>query len=67
MNRRNLLRAALLLPTTLAAACGGSQSGPVPIATISVPNPDQAPSTQTDNGATKTQAKPTFIEFFAEW
>ncbi len=66
MNRRNLLRAALLLPATLAAACGGSQSGPAPIATIAVPNPNQAPSTQTDGG-TKTQAKPTFIEFFAEW
>jgi hypothetical protein len=67
MNRRNLLRAAFLLPTTLAAACGGSQSEPAPIATIAVPNPNQAPSTQTEDGATKTQAKPTFIEFFAEW
>lgn len=69
MNRRKLLRAALLLPTTLAVACGRSQTGPAPIATIAVSNTQQAQSVQTTQteGATKTQAKPTFIEFFADW
>ena len=69
MNRRKILRAALLLPATLAAACGSNQTGPAPIATIAVPNSEQAQSTQTSqtDGATKVQSKPTFIEFFADW
>jgi nitrous oxide reductase len=66
MNRRQVLRAAVLLPTTLAAACGRREAGPAPIATISVSSPGQAQSTET-SGAAKTQAKPTFIEFYAEW
>ena len=65
MNRRKILRAAFLLPATLAAACS-SQTGPAPIATIAAPSPEQAQSTQTE-GATKVQSKPTFIEFFADW
>ena len=66
MNRRQVLRAALLFPATLATACGGSRSGPMPIATIAVPSAEQAQSTE-PQATTKTQAKPTFIEFYADW
>jgi hypothetical protein len=56
----------LVLSSSLAAACSSNASGPQPIATISVSENAVAQSAE-DNGASKGQAKPTFIEFYAEW